>query len=326
MLKLFKFALTFLCGFILTVSQVEAADLSVRLEQPKSPTNQDTFRLTFTTLDIQNRPMTVKCYKKASGEASFSQFGLDINLSAGGTTGNCEVTSSVVNTKGTYEFYVAAQAGSDQVSSSTVSVDFDNTSPDTPKDYRKEKHSSCQYTILFKTADDAGKTAKVEIYRSDKTEFEVNSTTRVGSVNIGSNQEGSFIDTVPDCNKEYFYVIRAFSSVGNGSGIIGDSVVTKVATTTVSPTPGAGGVLGAVPVAAGGVLPAGEALGEEAAEKKAEGEALGEATPGPETQITPSEAPGIISAQLLTRRNIIIALIILVVLLGYYFYRRGRQE
>lgn len=312
---------------LLVVGGVLAADLNVRVEEPKSPANQDTFNINFVALDIQGRSVTVRCYKKGPSDGSFSQFGSDINLAAGGSTGNCSVNSSIVSTKGSYEFYVTAQAGSDSATSATVKVDFDNSSPDTPVSYKKEQHESCKYTILFKTAPDSGKTVKVEIYRSDKTEFDVNSSSRVGSVNIGSDSEGSFLDTVPDCNKQYYYVIRAFNSVGNGSGTIGDSAVKKI-TVEISPT-GAPSQGGALPVAQSGVSPAGgEVLGEGAGAKagaKKEGEALSEEVT-PSAEVKAGEAPSEAGpSQIFSRRNILIGGVALLILLGiYYFYRRSQ--
>ncbi|MDP3998056.1 MAG: hypothetical protein Q8P89_00360 [bacterium] len=318
-----KVFLTTICAFISTLlltGAVWAADVSVRLEDPKTPTNQDTFDLTFVVLDIQNRPSTVKCFKKGPGESSASQFGSDINLAAGGMTSRCHASSSIISAKGSYEFFVTAQAGSETVTSPTVTVDFDNSTPDTPVNYKKEKHSSCQYTILFKTGNDSGKTAKVELYRSDKSEFEVNSTTRVGSLNIGSNQEGSFEDTIPDCAKEYFYVIRAFSSIGNGSGIIGDSVV-KVVTSTIETSTTQ--TVGAIAVSQGGVL-SGDVLGEE---EKKEGE--GEIGKSPEGTAAGGEVKAaseenqvdLSPKETFTRRNIglgIVAFLILVTVLSLY--------
>lgn len=120
--------------------------------------------------------------------------------------------------------------------------------PTTPGSYSKTKVSSCQYKISFKTASDNGKTSRVEIYRSDATSFNLDGSSRVANINIGSNQDGSFEESVPDCNKTWYYVLRAFDSLGNASGIVGDSVTT-VSTTTVNPTTSV--AESAIPVAAG---------------------------------------------------------------------------
>lgn len=308
------------------VGQVSAAgSLSVRLEQPKSPTNLDSFQLVFVTLDIQGRPVMAKCFKKGPSEGSFSQFGGDFSFSGGGNTGNCPINSSIVNTNGTYQFYVTSQAGADNVTSSTVSVEYKTGGPDTPTSYSKEKISSCTYRIKFKTADDGGKTVKVELYRSDSTSFSVDSGTRVDSISIGSNSEGQFENTVPDCGKTYYFVIRAFDSSGNGSGTVGDSTVTII-TTTVSPTP----VQGAIPVAAGpggaGGTGGEAVLGEKAKEgEKPGGEVEGATISGEVVSIAPETPTGGIVGRSYLPRLLQGLAIIAVLFAAYKIFRRFKK-
>lgn len=214
---------------VLLFAGVSFAATSVRLEQPKSPTNKDTFDLTFVALDTDNNPITVKCYKKGPSDGGFSQFGSDIVLSNGGNTDTCPINSSVINQQGTYNFYVTANSAT----SSTVSVDFNTSTPGTPSNYNKAQLSSCEYKISFRTADDSGKTVKVELYRSTNTSFNADSGSKVQDMGISSNTDGSFIDYVPSCGTTYYYAIRAFDSAGNGSGVVGDS---QTNVTTINPT------------------------------------------------------------------------------------------
>lgn len=271
MLKIaLKFIFALSLFIFLSAGTVNAASpLSIRLEEPKSPTNQDNFNIIFVTLDIQGRPITVKCFKKGPSDGSFTQFGSDISVSSGGNTGNCSVSSSIVNTAGTYQFYATAQAGSDSATSTTDTVDYNTSGPGTPTNYSKEKISSCTYRVKFKTADDGGKTVKAELYRSTNTSFSVDSGTKVDSINIGSNTEGQFENTVPDCDKTYYYAIRAFDSSGNGSGVVSDSVTT-VTTTTVTSSSTAGGTTGgAIPVSQSSLSGGeGQVLGEESGEQE----------------------------------------------------------
>jgi hypothetical protein len=74
------------------------------------------------------------------------------------------------------------------------------------------------------------------LYRSEKTDFNVDSGNKVDSLNIGSDKEGTFTNSVPDCQKSYYYAIRSFDQAGNGSGVIGDSVINKV-TTVITKAP-----------------------------------------------------------------------------------------
>ncbi|MBI4038246.1 hypothetical protein HY387_01185 [Candidatus Daviesbacteria bacterium] len=303
--------------FLFLAGSVYASDLSVRLEQPKTPTTLSSFKITFVALDVQDRAVTVKCFKKAPGDASFSQYGSDISLPAGGDTGTCEVTSAILNQDGNFDFYVSAQANGDTEQSSIVTLKRQTSSPGTPQSYSKEKLASgCEYKISFKTADDNGETSKVEIYRSDQTSFNADSGTRVGTVSIGSNQEGSFTNSVPDCGKTWYFAIRAFNGVGNGSGVTGDSetvVVTKIAETSQQAIP-----VTESQVSQGSIL--GQAISE-----GGEGQTLGEATKEAQEEITPlpsSEPTG--AGGLLTGRNFFLALLVIIILGGIYFYRKSR--
>lgn len=306
--------------FSLTGQALAAStDLSLRVETPKSPTRENSFKIGFVVLDIVNRPVTVKCLKKGPSDAAFTQFGADFNFAAGGNSGDCEVTSSIVSAKGTYEFKVSAAAGSDFVESPVMSVSYSSDFPSTPVSYSKEQPSSCDYKIKFKTADD-GRTTKVRIYRSTETSFTADSSTEVGTVNIGPNQEGTSTNTVPDCSKNYFFAIRAFDDFGNGSGITGDfqvTVVTKTVTTQASPSTT---LEGAIPVSVSQVGQ-GEILGEATGEgKEKEENILGESTPAAE--ISPAPSSGRPLGNLFSVRNLIIGGLLILVL--YFLYRRLR--
>ncbi len=317
--KFLSFIFAFM--FVLT-GQVFAADLSVKIETPKSPSRENNFKIGFVTLDIQGRPITVKCLKKGPSEAAFSQFGSDMVLASGGNSGNCDVTSSIISSQGTYEFKVSAVAGAETAESSIVSVAFSTDSPGTPS-YSKEQLSSCDYKIKFKTADD-GRTTKVKIYRSDQTSFTADSSTEVGTVSIGPNLESTFTNVVPDCSKTYYFAIRAFDDAGNGSGVAGDSFTTVITTTTTttvsaSPTPGAG----AIPVATSQVGQ-GEILGAAEKEATSEGEILGEGIPSPQEE-GPSEAETP-EKKIFTPKNIFLAFLVIIILGGGYYYYRSRQQ
>jgi hypothetical protein len=236
----FLFLTIFSLFFVGGVKAVDVDSLSVRLEQPKSPTNINDLKLTFVALDLDNKAITVKCFKKGPSDSGYSQFGADIPLDAPGDTSQCETNSSLLNTEGTYNFYVTANGEESNV----VSLDYKTSGPGTPSDYRKEwLNGGCDYKIHFKTADDGGKTVKVELYRADITDFILDSGSRVASINIDSNQESTITNTVPDCSKSYYYVLRAFDDAGNGSGTIGDTVtITKTSTTIGTTTTTAGAI------------------------------------------------------------------------------------
>jgi hypothetical protein len=187
-------------------------------------------------LDILSRPITVQCFKKGPSDSDFTQFGDNINLTNGGNGSHCSL-SSVLIIEGFYQFKVIATADTDSTEI-IVPLDYKTSGPGTPNSYSKEKINNCDYKINFKSADDNDKTIKVEIYRSDKTSFNTNSGTLVSSIAIGSNQESITTNSVPNCSQDYYYAIRAFDSAGNGSGVIGDSIITKIIPIiTTNPTP-----------------------------------------------------------------------------------------
>lgn len=310
-----KIFLTLIAASFLTVSPAFAVtNLSARIEQPKSPTRSDTFDINFVALDILGRGVTVKCFKKGPSDGSFGQFGATLDLGNGGNSGNCHVDSGIINTNNaTYQFYVQAYAGADTATSATDSVDYNTSGPGTPSNYSKDRLNACQYKINFKTSDDGGKTVKVEIYRSTSTSFTLDGSTRVGTVNIGSNTSGSFTDTVPDCGSTYYYEIRAFDSAGNGSGVVGDNVNTTTPTTT---TPGGTTGGGAIPVSA-----APSVLGTQSAGASGGG-VLGESTPSPEVKELPSAASNVFSNPVFLGLLVLLGLLVA----AYVLYKKRQEQ
>lgn len=208
-----------------------SADFSIRLGVPKSPTNQNNFKLTFVALDTQvGRNITVKCFKKGPSDGTPVKFDSDKIMIPGGNTDYCEVNNSILNSTGSYSFYVTAEAGSTVLTSSTVNVDYNTSGPSTPGSYSKDKINNCDYKIKFKTADD-GKTVKVQLFRSDTLSIPVDAGAVVATLNIAPNTEGEITNSVPVCSKDYYYAIRAVDSADNASGTVGDSFTT---TTTSS--------------------------------------------------------------------------------------------
>lgn len=230
----------FALGF--TASPLQAADpsLFIRLQDPKAHVNTTDLDLKFVTLDISARPITVKCFKKGPTESTFSQFGGDIAVTVGGNSDQCNL-ASVISTPGTYQFQTKAYAGADVAESNTVFFDYQNSTPGTPGEYSKSVlDNHCDYTIKFRTANDEGRTVKVEIYRSTNPAFAADNQSLVHSIDVGSDQYREINNSVPDCSKTYYYAIRAFDIYGNGSGVIGDTVVKTVVSgdTTVIDTTG----------------------------------------------------------------------------------------
>ncbi len=175
--------------FLTGVVSAGVPNLTVRLEEPKSPLNRTDLPVTFVVLDIVGgRPISVVCEKRFETDGAFSQLGAVQSITQGGNTGTCSFDSSVISKKGTYHLKVTATAGAD-TSTDSISFVYNDEYPGDPRDYSKTKTDPCLYKIHFKTADDSGKTAKVEVYRSSDTSFTADSGSRVSTITIGSNTE-----------------------------------------------------------------------------------------------------------------------------------------
>ncbi len=243
MKKITQIALILVIGhWSLVIPPAMASDssnnLSTRLESPLSPTRDNDWLLSFSILDRASRIPSVTCYVKKPGEGSFNQFdSTKVSSKVMGDNMSCHVDASLMSAQGNYEFYVVTTAGSDSEESAHVTVTYDTEGPDRPASYTKEHPWACRYTIKFKTANDGGKTTSVEVFGSKSTSFNTDNSTRIGGVSIGSNQEGSLNHDLvgEDCNQTWYYVIRAFDSVGNQSAHLGDEVVTI--STSSSPAP-----------------------------------------------------------------------------------------
>jgi len=277
--------ITFIISIIVAASitqAVFAGALSIRIEQPKTPTNQNTFDVVFVTLDLNNtESVAVSCWKQGPGDGSPVQFDSTQTFTGGGNTGVCPITSSIFTTKGDYTITAKAlSSGGDSDEASTV-ITYNTDGPGDPTGYSKDRTNVCDYKIKFHTADDSGKTVKVEVYRSENTSFTTGSGNRVDTITIGSNTDGQSITTPPSCSKDYYFGIRAFDSAGNGSNVVGDSVVKFTTTTTTTTTTGTTPAVGAIEITSGGAI-----LGKETESSK-EGVILGETTPSAESRGSP---------------------------------------
>lgn len=314
------FILIGLSVFLLTAPIARAiTPLSVRLSQPKSPTQDKDMNPGFVALDATNRSVTVTCYVQKPGEGSFIQFDSTKNLIPGGDNGIC-FSGSVIQDKGTYIFKVIATAGADVVESNVVSVDYDSDDPGTPTNYNHDHSSACEHKISFKTAAD-GHTTKVEIYRSTDQQFDTNGSTRITTVSVGSDISKEYIDTVPDCGTTYYYAIRAFDDFGNASGIVGDTTSQESTQTTASPVP-------AIPInpATSQVKPpqtepTPSTVSENTQTQENTGQVLGEKDREPQPENTPLPTKTSSTQSLLRYWPFALALVLLIVVL---WYRRKR--
>ena len=306
----------------ISVMAVQSETIYIRLEDPASPTRQSQFDLDFTAVDQLNRSLTVKCFV-IKPDNSTVQLGSDITVKAGGNSGQCLWGSFFQSESGkTYKYYATASVDAESYQSDQALVVFDNSVPSTPENYAKEKINNCQYKIKFKAAND-GQTNIVRIYRSDKTEFSLDSGTQVGEVGINPGGEGSYTDIISsDCFTDYYYVIRAFDASGNGSDTAGDSVV--VVKNSTSPTVPTISQKTAIAVANISLPPEPEATTIPEA-VTLENDSISEPSPPAEGAVLGQETD---TAQIKSGlKNIIITFLIVagILLIGYDIWKRTRK-
>jgi len=298
LLTIFGVLSVYVYGNTPAVHAALADEIVVRVEQPRSPTNEG-FNLGFVALDMMNRQLTARCYVKSPKNSwNFTQFGSDITLKAGGDSGACKVeTGALAEGDNIYEVRVTvlgSPASPYVAQAETITVKYISTStrPGNPRNYDRFDLSSCEKKITFWSADDGGKTVRVEVYRGDSTEFTLNDGTKVATFTIGSNTQATHVELVPDCNKKYYYALRAFDAAGNYSDPVGDKVVETVTSSTGSTSAEVIEEGALIVQGSGGT--GGQVLGEQdgltaqpSPKGKAEGEVLGEKVATPESALPP---------------------------------------
>jgi LPXTG-motif cell wall-anchored protein len=281
-----------LIAIVLVGTQVFASsDIVVRVSEPKSPTGTS-FNLDFAVIDIGDTPVayTAGCYVRNS-KTSESKFGADVAIQAGGNSGSCTIETGALAEGDNYLYVKLNGTKSEEVVVKYIPSD---KGPGTPRDFSRTNISSCEHKIYFKTADDGGKTVRVELYRGTETEYTLNDGSKVADFSMGSNESKTHTQTVSDCNKTYYYAVRAFDAANNPSDSIGERVSTTVTTTTTggttetieqAPTNPSGAVIvseSSIPAERGGA--GGQVLGEGTdklsitPEATPEGKVLGEET------------------------------------------------
>ena len=202
-----------------------STDIDVRIEQPETKTNKNTFNIGYVVLDTEEREIKVKCIEETYG--TFDTHSTN--------SGSCKVDSSVVTGNGTYKFYVEVSTVSGAVElekSKTVTVNVDLSKPQAVKEYSKTE-GACSYTLSFKSS-----TPKVQIFRSDnQVSFFANASTLITKphLTVIPNSTSTYIDNdLSDCTKTYYYAIRSIDDYNNVSTLITDDIVTTV--TAISPT------------------------------------------------------------------------------------------
>ncbi|MGI6443389.1 MAG: DUF7507 domain-containing protein [Candidatus Dojkabacteria bacterium] len=305
--KKFKYALlasVVVFGMFLTVlpTKVSAGFLTVKIETPISLTNKATFNIDFTAQDVEERHITVECYKDAVKFASFDKV----------NAGACPVT---VDASGTYKFFVKAIAGADEKQSNEVTVEVNLEKPSPIIDYSKAGN-----VLKFKTANDA-KIVKVEIHRSDKPSYTANDTTKIHTMNVAPNTAYSWTDASAEPGKTYYYALRSLDAFGNVSTMVSDQVEkpAEEITTPASSTSGA-------TVAGTKTTQEGEVKGDTDKEEPKEVEQVQDGKENPQPEKEGEEKEVELTPSYKKYWYIWVPAILLVLGVGYMYVKRSKEE
>lgn len=229
----------------------------------------DNFKLYYTALEREGKPISIVCYVEKDGGFGWKTFGGTQTEPAA----YCEVFGHELDGDGTYRLKAIASSVDGSTESNVITTKIDRSGPEAPKDYRKARESSTSYKIHWKNPgnDDY---AWTRIFASQTQNFTADDATKKADVGGGKDIEFDYLVTGLEPNQEYYFALQGFDKAGNASGLSGDGGT--VSYVEVSPTPGAGAVAGAGEVV---TLPKEEAK---------EGEILGGATEEP----TPTEEAG----------------------------------
>ncbi len=201
--------------------------------------NYTPFKISYTALQSEGKPVEVIGYLKKEG-ASWFQVGSSTKL-----TDTFSIDGGVLSGDGLYKIYFKATSDSTTVNSDEESFTIDRAAPGPVSNYRKERTGTFMYKLCWKNPDEEDFN-RVIVYRSDKKEFQADSSTQVAEVGGSKNEEKCYEGGIPE-NKDYFYVTRVVDHAGNISGVVGDSEVTATTTTNVlganvTPTPTTAGL------------------------------------------------------------------------------------
>jgi len=208
---------------------VLAGQLKISLSELPGYRNTSDFRVYYTYLETDGKAATVNLYIQKDGQG-WRQTKDDNKTTVSGFF-QLE-GSDLYDGEGKYNFYAKAVTSDQTVQSTTTSTTLDNSSPDSPSEYGKERINNTTYKLSWKNPNNED-FAKVIIYRSENSTFNADESTKVGEMGGGKEEKITFNDGSIQDGKDYFYVIRAVDHAGNGSGLAGDlSESSSTSTTT----------------------------------------------------------------------------------------------
>ena len=216
------FGLIILVSLMVSINQVSAKTV-VRIDEPEANINKP-FEIGFVAMDTDENDVIVECWKKGPKDLNFVKF-QEVNLIAGGSSGECTIDAGILIDEGEYLFKISI----DGVESNVVKTSFEKTRPGEPKYIKKKKEHSCSNELEVKTADD-GQTVYVEIYRAKSKTVIANNDSKIKTITIGPNQKIRFNDDLSGvgCKGDYYYAVRAFDDHGNYSSVKEEKYEVKI--------------------------------------------------------------------------------------------------
>jgi len=312
-LKIRKYLLS-LCLFVflllVSIQNVFASGLTVRITKLPEYKNTSNFKLYYTALQIDGKPISAQFYYRKEGDVW--RF---VGGPLSGETGWVETSGTEIGSEGKYYFKVVASSEGETVEDETSTI-VDWTPPAAPGEYSKERINSNTYRLKWRTPNNDD-FSRVLVYRSKEQNFTADSGTLVVEVGGAKDTLITWEDTGLEIGKDYYYALRSVDRAGNISVLVGDGGTVDYV--EVTPTPAA--------ATAGAAAGARETVSLPKEEAK-EGEILGGATEAPtptETPTTPSVLGGATETVSKFGAKAIFAILGAVLVLGalgYSFFRR----
>jgi len=237
--KLIK-SLPVLAIFLFLVASSVKANGLLRVYSVNMPDyiNYDPFKISYTAIQAEDKSVHTIGYLAKEG-ASWINVGESDKLSDTFT-----IDGGILSGDGAYKIYFASSDGMNNAQSSEETFTIDRHAPGPVSDYKKERKDTFLYRICWKNPDEED-FDRVVVYRSDKKEFQADSSTQIAEVGGTKNEDKCYDNGIPE-SKDYYYVTRVVDHAGNISGVVGDSEVTVTtvlgASVTVTPTPTAVGL------------------------------------------------------------------------------------
>lgn len=236
MFKKALFTIVFILTGVFFRNEAWAANLEVRISGLPEYENTTAFKLSYSALQIDGKPISAQFYYQKEGDVWKSLGG-----ALSGETGSVSTDWTYIGSEGKYNFKVIAESNGESVESQTQTT-INWNAPSAPRDYSKERVNDNTYRLKWKTPIDDD-FQSVIVYRSKEQNFTADSGTEVVRVGGGKDTNITWEDTGLEINRDYYYALRTLDFAGNASYLAGDGgTVTTIVTYPTGTTQGAGSV------------------------------------------------------------------------------------